>query len=98
MFGGQSHPDFDNDMAAFVEPTRQEEIQNLLDSNLMTKDYPFEIIYDENGKVDLEKSDLDDEFLELLNNNLEKRIRQAMQGIVFNLNTMHSRAGQMWAV
>ena len=24
MFGGQSHPDFDNDMAAFIEPTRQE--------------------------------------------------------------------------
>ena len=24
MFGGQSHPDFDNDMAIFVEPTRQE--------------------------------------------------------------------------
>ena len=24
MFGGQSHPDFDNDMAVFIEPTRQE--------------------------------------------------------------------------
>ena len=24
MFGGQSHPDFDNDMAVFVEPTRKE--------------------------------------------------------------------------
>ena len=24
MFGGQSHPDFDNDLAAFVGPTRVE--------------------------------------------------------------------------
>ena len=24
MFGGQSHPDFDNDMAEFIEPTRKE--------------------------------------------------------------------------
>ena len=24
MFGGQSHPDFDNDMAIFVDPTREE--------------------------------------------------------------------------
>ena len=24
MFGGQSHPDFDNDMAQFIEPTRNE--------------------------------------------------------------------------
>ena len=24
MFGGQAHPDFDNDMSIFIEPTRQE--------------------------------------------------------------------------
>ena len=53
MFGGQAHPDFDNDMAPYVQKTRE--------------------LYGEE--------------------NLEKHIRQAMQGVVYNLNTMHARAG-----
>ncbi|OPJ61283.1 anaerobic ribonucleoside-triphosphate reductase [Clostridium oryzae] len=70
MFGGQSHPDFDNDMAAFVEPTRQEiraEIEELgVPKNLIES---------------------------MVEKKLRKTISQAMQGIVYNLNTMHSRAG-----
>ena len=70
MFGGQSHPDFDNDMSVFIEPTRQE-IRN-----------------------ELKELEIDDEKIEeLVEKRLNKRIHQAMQGIVFNLNTMHSRAG-----
>lgn len=70
MFGGQSHPDFDNDMAVFVDPTRQE------------------------IKKELEEYGIQGEQLkELLNKKLRKTISQAMQGIVYNLNTMHSRAG-----
>jgi len=30
---------------------------------------------------------------EIIENVIEKRIRQAMQAMVYNLNTMHSRAG-----
>lgn len=70
MFGGQSHPDFDNDISVFVEPTRQEVRKEL-----------------EELGIDGEKLD------ELVEKKLNKRIHQAMQGIVFNLNTMHSRAG-----
>ncbi|MEW8955525.1 anaerobic ribonucleoside-triphosphate reductase, partial [Clostridium sp.] len=70
MFGGQSHPDFDNDLGAFIEPTRQEIREELLELS-----------------VDEEKLD------ELVETRLRKRIHQAMQGIVYNLNTMHSRAG-----
>ena len=70
MFGGQSHPDFDNDMSVFVEPTRQEIIKELKEL-----DIPSE-------KIE-----------ELTENRLRKRIHQAMQGVVYNLNTMHSRAG-----
>jgi ribonucleoside-triphosphate reductase len=70
MFGGQSHPDFDNDMAVFIEPTRKEIKKELLDLGL-----PEEQI-----KSVLEKK-------------LRKNVSQAMQGIVYNLNTMHSRAG-----
>ena len=70
MFGGQSHPDFDNDLSVFIEPTR-EEIRNEL----------LELGIDKN-KID-----------ELIEVKLRKRVHQAMQGVVYNLNTMHSRAG-----
>ena len=70
MFGGQSHPDFDNDLGIFIEPTRQE-------------------IINEFREFDLPKEKLE----RLVNSRLEERVRQAMQGVVYNLNTMHSRAG-----
>jgi ribonucleoside-triphosphate reductase (formate) len=70
MFGGQSHPDFDNDMAIFIEPTREEIRKELRDLGL------------EEEKIE--------EFTE---KKLRARVRQAMQGVVYNLNTMHSRAG-----
>lgn len=70
MFGGQSHPDFDNDLAAFVGPTRVE-------------------IRKELEELGLSKEQID----AVIEQKLKKTISQAMQGIVYNLNTMHSRAG-----
>lgn len=70
MFGGQSHPNFDNDMAQFIEPTRNEIREELLE-------------------LGMEEKRLDD----LVEKKLRSRIHQAMQGVVYNLNTMHSRAG-----
>lgn len=70
MFGGQSHPDFDNDMGIFVEPTRQE-------------------IRKELREIGLEESKIEAQ----VEKRLRRSIEQAMQGIVYNLNTMHSRAG-----
>lgn len=70
-FGGQSHPDFDNDMGEFIEPTRIE-IRNELIST---------------GTIDSKKLE------EIVNKKLRRAVEQAMQGIVYNLNTMHSRAG-----
>lgn len=70
MFGGQSHSNFDNDLALFVEPTRKE-------------------IRDELIEDGLEGERLSKRVEEKLKN----RVSQAMQGVVFNLNTMHSRAG-----
>ena len=70
MFGGQSHPDFDNDMAEFIEPTREE------------------------IKKELKSYGIEGEKLEsLIEEKLNDRVHQAMQGVVYNLNTMHSRAG-----
>ena len=70
MFGGQSHPDFDNDMGVFVEPTRVE-------------------VREELKELGIEEERIE----ELTDKKVKKRIHQAMQGVVFNLNTMHSRAG-----
>ena len=70
MFGGQSHPDFDNDMAQFIEPTREE------------------------IRKELKSYGIEGEKLEsLIEEKLNDRVHQAMQGVVYNLNTMHSRAG-----
>ena len=70
MFGGQSHPDFDNDLCEFIEPTRREIREEL-------------ISYGIEGEK-LEK---------IVEEKLRMRVHQAMQGIIYNLNTMHSRAG-----
>ncbi|MDP4147318.1 MAG: anaerobic ribonucleoside triphosphate reductase [Bacillota bacterium] len=70
MFGGQSHPDFDNDMGEFVDPTRQQIRQELIELGV------------EEAKID-----------EIVERKLRRAIEQSMQGIVYNLNTMHSRAG-----
>lgn len=70
MFGGQSHPDFDNDMAQFIEPTRREIREELLELGIDSK------ILDQ-----------------LVEKKLRSRVNQSMQGVIYNLNTMHSRAG-----
>lgn len=70
MFGGQSHPDFDNDMGVFVNPTRKEIIKELTELGI------------EDEKIE-----------EITEKKLRRCIEQSMQGIVYNLNTMHSRAG-----
>lgn len=69
MFGGQSHPNFDNDLADIVELTRKKIISTIKEIG---------------GDVTNKK---------IIENILEKRIRQAMQAVIYNLNTMHSRAG-----
>lgn len=70
MFGGQSHPDFDNDMSIFIEPTREE------------------------IRGELKELEIDDKKIEdIVEKKLLKRVHQAMQGVIYNLNTMHSRAG-----
>ena len=71
MFGGQAHPDFDNDMSIFIDPTRQE------------------------IRSELEALGIEEERIEnIVEERLKMRVHQAMQGIIYNLNTMHSRAGQ----
>ncbi|NMM61602.1 anaerobic ribonucleoside triphosphate reductase [Clostridium sp. P21] len=70
MFGGQSHPNFDNDMGVFIEPTRQEIKKELIDLGMDDK-----------------------KLSNIIEKKLRRAVEQSMQGIVYNLNTMHSRAG-----
>lgn len=70
MFGGQSHPNFDNDLAPYVSLTRDKIRKTLIEEGL--------------------SGDKLDKFTEI---EVNRAVHQAMQGVVFNLNTMHSRAG-----
>lgn len=70
MFGGQAHPDFDNDLADFIAPTREEIRKELISYGIVGE------------KLE-----------EVVEEKLKFRVHQAMQGVVYNLNTMHSRAG-----
>lgn len=72
MFGGQSHVNFDNDMAPYVTSTRDE----------IRTEYEA-----------LKETLSEEAFNDFIEQKLISRVRQAMQGIVYNLNTMHSRAG-----
>ncbi|GMO13354.1 MAG: anaerobic ribonucleoside triphosphate reductase [Mycoplasmoidaceae bacterium] len=70
MFGGQAHPNFDNDMAPFVKNTRTEIIKQLKELKVPAK-----------------------EIAATAERILVKRVSQSMQKVIYNLNTMHSRAG-----
>lgn len=78
MFGGQSHPNFDNDMADFVEPTRKEIIKEI---NKVRDD------------INCCQKGLAREDSIYVVEAVEREVRQAMQAVVYNLNTMHCRAG-----
>jgi ribonucleoside-triphosphate reductase len=67
MFGGQSHPNFDNDLAPFVKMTRDE----------------IKAEFASIGVTDADK----------IEKEVIKKVKQAMQSVIYNLNTMHSRAG-----
>ena len=78
MFGGQSHPNFDNDMSYFVNPTREEISNELIGVFSKVEQGP-----DVGGDL----------FKQIVEDKVKQTIHQAMQAVVYNLNTMHSRAG-----
>jgi ribonucleoside-triphosphate reductase len=70
MFGGQSHPNFDNDLAPFVKMSKLDIQKKFKELNL--------------PKAEFERA---------VQKELIRKVNQAMQAVVYNLNTMHSRAG-----
>lgn len=86
MFGGQSHVNFDNDMGDYVGTTRAEIRKELVEALNSVNNC-------EESKNEEEMKNQYPYLEKLVESKLEKSVRQAMQGIVYNLNTMHSRAG-----
>lgn len=78
MFGGQSHANFDNDMADFVDKTRKKLAKKL---------------EEDADHICVGMFEIDNEARELLEKRVVLAVRQAMQAVVYNLNTMHCRAG-----
>jgi anaerobic ribonucleoside-triphosphate reductase len=70
MYGGQSHVDFDNDLAPFVDLTRQEQLDEMIADGCTAQT-----------------------IRERLQLKVIRDVKQGCQSIVYNLNTMHSRAG-----
>lgn len=137
LFGGQSHPNFDNDLAPYVEETRKKEILEVLFNRYLDRlddkwlpmleyitnkygnkieKWNFKDIYEdaqfaectaERYKLEEIESEIEgiQEDINLgyysltkieqlkVNGEVITSVRQAMQSIVYNLNTMHSRAG-----
>lgn len=84
MFGGQSHYNFDNDLASYVSATREEIYQDIFES--LDSSVSGAAVYSKTG------------IEELTERRVRDKVAQAMQIVVCNLNSMHSRAGQLWAV
>jgi len=77
MFGGQSIFSLEDTMRDYVVKTEQEIIKEVNEALQLLPE----------GDINSREYD------KLIRTKLEKRVRQAMQAIVYNLNSMHSRAG-----
>lgn len=92
MFGGQSHYNFDNDMAEFVQSTRDQisgHVSSIMADTLSIVGMTVEDI--EENKTLLAKFKIS--FSTRVEIETRKAIDQAMQIVVYNLNSMHARAG-----
>ena len=85
MFGGQAFSKFDEDMAKYVQREYNRQYKQLLDEYCDINDTTV----DEVGKNAYLISKLEKRAME----NTDKETFQAMEALVYNLNSMHSRAG-----
>lgn len=94
MFGGQSVPAFDFYLAPYVRKTYIEELKNL--GTILKKD--FSSLYKDNIKdyiyVDLKVNfNKEADVKQYAINRTVKRVHQAMESFIHNMNTIHSRGG-----
>lgn len=91
--GGQSIPAFDVYMAPYVRLTFIEEFEKLKDVGELEHGFAY---WEDPTQIEIKDylvvEDTTD-ILQLVINNTVKRVQQAMESFVHNLNTMHSRGG-----
>ena len=93
MHGGQAIPAFDFYLAPFVRRSFIEEVKNL--ETLMGQDYSrlYDVKLDDYIERDLDFLQGDERILQHAVNKTVRRVHQAMEAFIHNLNTIHSRGG-----
>jgi len=101
MHGGQSIPAFDFYLAPYVKTTYEEEIEKILKSRFVSEANEIEKYQKEILKIEIDEyiskptDNLNeiDTIRQLAINSTQKRVHQAMESFIHNMNTMHSRGG-----
>lgn len=78
MFGGQGFTDFDNNFSSSIVKTREEIVKK------------FKAMWTEILGTEIKE---EDKFKDAVEKELIDRVSQSMQAVVYNYNSMHSRAG-----
>ena len=93
MHGGQAIPAFDFYLAPYVRRSFIEEVKNL--EALMGQDYSrlYDIKLDDYIERDLDFLQGDERILQHAVNKTVRRVHQAMEAFIHNMNTIHSRGG-----
>ncbi len=93
MHGGQAIPAFDFYLAPYVRRTFIEEMKNL--ETLMGQDYSrlYDVKLDDYTERELDFLQGDERILQHAINKTVRRVHQAMEAFIHNMNTIHSRGG-----
>ena len=93
MHGGQAIPAFDFYLAPYVRRSFIEEVKNL--ETLMGQDYSrlYDVKLDDYIERELDFLQGDERILQHAVNNTVRRVHQAMEAFIHNMNTIHSRGG-----
>ena len=93
MHGGQAIPAFDFYLAPYVRRSFIEEVKNL--EALMGQDYSrlYDVKMDDYVERDLDFLQGDERILQHAVNKTVRRVHQAMEAFIHNMNTIHSRGG-----
>ena len=93
MHGGQAIPAFDFYLAPYVRRAYVEEVKNL--EALMGQDYSrlYDVRIDDYVESELDFLQGDDRIMHHAINRTVRRVHQAMEAFIHNMNTIHSRGG-----
>ena len=93
MHGGQAIPAFDFYLAPYVRRTFIEEVKNL--ETLMGQDYSrlYDVKLEDYTERELDFLQGDERILQHAINKTVRRVHQAMEAFIHNMNTIHSRGG-----